>query len=223
MSERVVPILPCRELDEIVDFYKALGFSVTYRQQRPNPYLCVKRGGFDLHFSGITGFDPETSIGSALLVTDDTGSLFDSFAAGLKQAFGRLPITGIPRITRPRRKQGMAAGFTVVDPAGNWIRVVSAAEPADSTSSRLERVVLNAARQGDSHGDVDAAIAVLDAGLARHDDETGPVRARALLYLVELLIRNGDRARARATACQIDANLLTADERDQLAELLTQR
>lgn len=41
---RTVPILSCRELDDVVPFYEALGFAVTYRQARPNPYLSLSRG-----------------------------------------------------------------------------------------------------------------------------------------------------------------------------------
>jgi hypothetical protein len=54
--------------------------------------------------------------------------------AGLRAAYGKLPVTGIPRITRPRRKQGAAGGFTVVDPGGNWLRVSS--QTAELESAR---------------------------------------------------------------------------------------
>ncbi|WP_420179306.1 hypothetical protein [Paenarthrobacter sp. TA1.8] len=123
MNEHVIPILPCQNVDDVVPFYEALGFTLTFRQARPNPYVCFNRGGIDLHFFGLEAFAPENSMGSAILLVPDTGVLYDEFAAGLRAAFGKLPISGIPRITRPRRKQGTAAGFTVVDPGGNWLRI----------------------------------------------------------------------------------------------------
>ena len=123
LAEKVTPILPCRDLDELLPFYEALGFAVTYRQARPNPYACVRRGGIELHFFGLAEFDPETSLGNVIIEVPDTLALFDEFAAGLRAAHGKLPITGIPRITRPRRQQGTAGGFSVVDPGGNWLRV----------------------------------------------------------------------------------------------------
>lgn len=169
--ERTIPILPCRHLDDIVPFYEALGFTVTYRQARPNPYLCLQRGGLDLHFFGIPEFDPETSLGNVIVVVPDIAVLYDEFAAGLRAAYGKLPVSGLPRMTRPRRKQGTTGGFSVVDPGGNWLRITSPgqAEKDDQaeTAGQLDRVLLNAARQGDARGDIPAAIKVLEAGRPR--------------------------------------------------------
>jgi hypothetical protein len=36
-NEITVPLLPCRDIDEIVDFYAMLGFTRTYDQLLPNP------------------------------------------------------------------------------------------------------------------------------------------------------------------------------------------
>lgn len=237
MGDRAIPILPCRDLDDVVPFYEALGFTVTHRQARPNPYLCVQRGGLDLHFFGVASFDPESSMGSAILQVADAGALFDEFAEGLRAWLGRLPLTGVPRITRPRRKQGTAGGFTVVDPGGNWLRVVAsppqAATPADeatradaatpSTSSdssghvaRLERVLLNAARQGDAHGDVRTAISVLETGLARYQ-VLDVERIPALAYLAELRLRDDDPDAARAVIATVDALVLSASDRRRVA------
>jgi hypothetical protein len=43
--ERMIPIRPCRSIDDQLSFYEALGFSVTYRQKAPNVYAAVQRGG----------------------------------------------------------------------------------------------------------------------------------------------------------------------------------
>ena len=131
-NESMVPLLPCASIDEIGDFAAALGFEVTYRQTRPNPYLALRREGIDLHYFGIEGFRPEDSYGSCLVVVDDTEPLYDAWAAGLRAAHGRLPLSGFPRITRPRRRANAdgLSGFSLVDPSGNWIRVVRRA--ADS-------------------------------------------------------------------------------------------
>lgn len=223
MAERTIPILPCGDLDHIVPFYESLGFVVTYRQQRPNPYLCVQRGGLDLHFFAVDGFRPEESMGSAIVLVPDTGRLFDEFAAGLRHRYGKLPVDGIPRITRPRRKQGTAGGFSVVDPGGNWLRISATADEDEGLPHYgvLDRVMLNAARQGDAHGDVGAAIAVLETGLSRHPEASAVERAPALVYLAELFVRTHDAARARATLAALDALGLDDAERTQVAgELL---
>lgn len=38
-NETTIPLLPCRSLDDVAPFYQALGFEITYRQERPNPYV----------------------------------------------------------------------------------------------------------------------------------------------------------------------------------------
>ncbi len=216
---RTVPILPCREIDDVVPFYEALGFAVTYRQTRPNPHAVLSRGeGLDLHFGGIPGFVPENSYASVIVVVPDTGELYDQFAAGLRSAYGKIPVKGIPRITRPRRKQGMSAGFTVVDPGGNWLRITSG-EDGEDEGGPFERVLRNAARQGDSHGDEAAAIAVLDAGLTRHADATDTEKLPVLAYLAELLIRTGDGERASVVLAQLEG-MGAASEVAALNELM---
>ena len=121
-GERTYAILPCRTLDDVVPFYEALGFVVTYRQERPNPYLVVRREDLHLHFAAIDGFDPEQSYASVIVVVPDAEALYQDFAAGLRAAYGKLPTTKIPRLLRPRRKRGTVSGFSVVDPGGNWLR-----------------------------------------------------------------------------------------------------
>jgi hypothetical protein len=97
-------------------------------------------------------------------------------------------VAGIPRITRPRRKHGTSGGFTVEDPGGNWLRISSSGSaPEADGGGPFERVMLNAARQGDARGNEAAAIAVLEAGLTRHADATAVERVPVLVYLAELL------------------------------------
>ena len=222
VSVRTVPILPCRHLDDVLPFYEALGFRLTFRQTRPNPCLAVARDdGFDLHFAGMPEFDPENSYSSVIVLVPDTQTLYDEFAAGLRTEYGKLPIAGIPRITRPRRKQGTSGGFSVIDPGGDWLRIISGGAEQDE-GGRFERVLLNAARQGDSHGDVGAAIAVLEAGLIRHADATDVERLPVLLYLAELLIRSGATERASAVLAELQAFDLDEAASAEVAELVDQ-
>lgn len=37
----------------------------------------------------------------------------------VKGAYRKLPVAGIPRILRPRKRYGTVRGFSVVDPGGN--------------------------------------------------------------------------------------------------------
>lgn len=205
---RTVPLLPCRDLDDVVPFYEALGFRVTYRQERPNPIVSFRREDVDLMFFGVAGFEPKDSMGSCLLIVSDTRALFEAFASGLRARYGRLPISGIPRITRPRERRGGGGGFSVVDPGGNWIRVhvdPDARETEERPAARpLDLVLQAAARQGDARGADQTAIAMLRNGLERHPDASDAERLPVMVYLAELLVRAGEPDTAADVLTSID-------------------
>jgi catechol 2,3-dioxygenase-like lactoylglutathione lyase family enzyme len=67
-NEITIPALPCRDLDETVSFYEALGFSQTYRQRRPNPYAAVRREDIQLHLFSVESFEPQRSHGNVIAV-----------------------------------------------------------------------------------------------------------------------------------------------------------
>ena len=199
-------------------FYEALGFVQTFRQERPNPYLCLKRGELDIHFASVASFEPEKSLGSILILVPDTEVIYAEFAAGLRERFGKLPVAGIPRITRPRRKQGAGGGFAVVDPGGNWLRITSTQdEPEVQPSGSLGRVMLNAARQGDARGETRVAISILETGLIRHPEAASVERIPALTYLAELWIRAGEIERARDVIAEVWSLNLTETEKAALS------
>ena len=174
VGERTYPILPYPDLGEALDFYASLGFTTTYKQLRPYPYAVVRRSDLELHLSGIEGFDPADSYASAIVVVPDAEALHREFADGLRAARGRVPLSGIPRLLRPRKKAGTVAGFTLVDVGGNWLRFYRAGDTEDDhdrNESGLTRVLMGAARQGDSHGD--------EATAADARPRSGPARRRA--------------------------------------------
>lgn len=231
---RMVPLLPCggdeADLDVMVAFWEALGMTVTYRQRRPNPMVAFERGGLQLQYYGMPGWDPGQSHSTCLLVVPDTQPVHDAFAAGLRALYGRLPVTGTPRVTRPRRRANNAglSGFSLVDPAGNWVRVTrvpdSQPDPgrggtAPWTSEGggpLARAVENAVVVADSHGDVDQARKALG-GAVRRATATGDAPpphelAPALAYLVELAVRAGDAGAARDGLARLEA--LAAGSKD---------
>ena len=201
-GELTFPILPCRDLDESIAFYKVLGFECTYRQLRPNPYGVVVLEDLQIHLAGIDGFVPENSYGSAIVVVPDADALYASFAHRLRRELGKLPSAGIPRILRPRKRFGTVRGFSVVDPGGNWLRISTlgdTADDGDAPSTGLDRVIENAARHGDARGDDEFARNLLTNGLARFPDAAPTAKVRALAYLVELHVRLGDLDSARTS------------------------
>lgn len=73
-NELTIPALPCRSIDDVEAFYTALGFTRTYRQVRPNPYLAVRWEDIELHFFGMPEFDPEDSYGTCLSLSPTPGT-----------------------------------------------------------------------------------------------------------------------------------------------------
>ncbi|WP_166355848.1 bleomycin resistance protein [Phytoactinopolyspora limicola] len=228
-AETVIPGLPCRDLNDVLPFYEALGFDVTYRQERPNPYAAVRRGGIELHFFAIPEFDPNESMGNVMVLVPDTGALHAAFSAGLRESFGKVPIAGIPRMTRPRRMQGTRGGFMVVDPGGNWLRISRQVTEGDAdpdggpqdqptpAEGRLARSVAAAARQADSHGDEATGIQMLENALARHADAPPHQRIPALVYLAELRMRIGHQDSAAALLAEVRAMDVPDVHRDMIA------
>ncbi|MGL5816011.1 MAG: hypothetical protein ACRCYR_00500 [Phycicoccus sp.] len=199
-GERTYAILPCPDLEEALAFYAALGFALTYRQHRPNPYAVVGLEDIVIHLAGIDGFDPRKSVSSVIVTVPDADALHVAFETGLRTRYGRVPVAGIPRLLRPRRKAGTATGFSLVDPGGNWVRVYRAGEAEEEPGQRrsgLARTIDVAARQGDARGEDAEALGILDRGLARHADAPSEVRAEAAAYRDELLARLGRGSDAR--------------------------
>lgn len=229
----MIPMLPCVDIDEIARFWTALGMRVTYRQTRPNPYVALGLGGIDLHYYGMPGHEPEQSHSTCGIVVSDTEPLHAQFAGGFRSAFGTIPQSGAPRMTRPRRRANNAglSGFSVIDPAGNWIRVsrrpAGQEEQPRAVDDRVEwasggggpvaRALEKAVVQGDSRGDPQQAHKILAGALARTEAAGVGERAAALAYLAELRVRLGDHEGALSAAAEVttlaDRHGLTRQDR----------
>ena len=232
-NERTYPCLPCSDIDVSIAFYEALGFNRSYRQLRPNPYAVVGREDIHIHLFGIEGFDPARSYGNVIVAVPDPDGLYTDFAAGLRTAYGKLPVAGIPRILRPRKKYGTVRGFSVVDPGGNWLRITKLGDSEEEDSAEkaegLAQVIFVAARLGDAQGDEAQALKTLENGLARFTDAAASDLARAYLYQAELAVRTDNPELAQSSLNTAKALELTeaetaalADEFAQVSELVEQ-
>jgi catechol 2,3-dioxygenase-like lactoylglutathione lyase family enzyme len=223
-NERTYPILPCRELDESIAFYETLGFRRTYRQIRPNPYAVVALEDIQIHLCGIDGFNPVDSYASVIIAVPDPDSLYRTFAARLRDSYGKLPVAGIPRILRPRKRYGTVRGFTVIDPGGNWLRVYKLGDTEQDAAAEevegLTQIIHVAARLGDAHGDEALALKTLDNGLKRFPQAAAMDRVRAYLYRTELAVRLNNAELARASLVAAKALDLTEDEQVKVADEL---
>ncbi|HYH77912.1 MAG TPA: hypothetical protein VD841_10475 [Arthrobacter sp.] len=220
----VVPLLPCASIDDMLSFYTALGFEQTYRQTKPNPALAMRRGDIDLQFFGMPGFEPADSYGSCIITVPDTAELHRVFSQGLRSLYGKVPLSGIPRMTRPRPRKNAEglAGFSVVDPGGNWLRIYpdAAATAHPHSAGKLAQALDNAVVLADSRGDPAQAAKILDGALAKAFDATTVERVEALAYRAELAVTLQDPAQAAATLAELDGIPLDPSDRERLADTL---
>ena len=224
-NEVTVPLLPCASIDDIETFYGVLGFSTTYKQRKPNPCVGLQREDLHLQFFEIAGFDPEQSYGSCLVITPDIAELHRAFAAGMRAAYGKVLVSGMPRMTRPRARKNAdgLGGFSVIDPGGNWIRVFQkpATTPtpaAPAPAGRLAKALANAIVLADSKGDVGQAARILDSALARPQADDDPVtHVEVLVYRAELAMALHDRETAADMLDRVEHITLTADETGKAA------
>ena len=199
MTSRAVPLLPAIDIDAVSAMWQALGFSVLFNLRRPRPYLALRSDeGLELHyFANDQLVDREDVIhGSCVFVVPDPSALLTQW----QEVFDHLPDAAHrARLVVPRAEAVTQHGFSLIDPAGNRIRVmrgagVEAPEPA--------HVPTPAAPAAPALAPPDPATAV--AGLGAPGN-TPPVRASAyerhglaaaphhrfsaLIYLAELSVR----------------------------------
>jgi hypothetical protein len=185
-----IPLLPCASLDGVVSFYIALGFEVTVRQERPNPYAAIRWRGADVHLYEVASHDVQRG-NICLLIVSEVEGLHACFCDALRGYLGRVPRSGLPRITRMRPGQ---TRFTVVDPAGNSVIYIRRGEtnPHDETRrmsaslSHLGKAIRNAEVLREFKNDDVAAARVLKAAIARANDPAPHELAVAAEMLAEL-------------------------------------
>jgi hypothetical protein len=228
-GEIMIPALPCASITEVLEFYVALGFEITYQQAKPNTYGVVKRDGIELHFFSMKGYEPANSYTTCLVLVPDVDALHKAFSAGLKAKYGKVPLSGIPRMNKPNTNNaGGDKRFNIVDPGGNWIRVIQQAtggdakKPVEKSASKLARMVQTAAVLADSKGDHPAAAKLLDSSLAQAEGEPAIERVRALVLRVGVAVAMDELALAREIVSKIRGMELTANERELLGKAFEQ-
>jgi catechol 2,3-dioxygenase-like lactoylglutathione lyase family enzyme len=226
-DEITIPCLPCRSIDETLEFYVAMGFEITYKQSRPNTYACVKRGGIDLHFFTMKGYEPKNSYSTCLVLVPDLAGLHLTFSNGLRSHYGKLPVAGIPRISKLNNSNSdRQLRFNVIDPGGNWVRFTQKGEqpaenddtvPQKEGQTKLSRAVHAADWLVEAHGDFEKAAQMLDKALAH--DEPVPLahRVQALVLRVSLAVSLEDKPLARNLLNEIRQIPLHDEDRAALA------
>jgi catechol 2,3-dioxygenase-like lactoylglutathione lyase family enzyme len=187
-----IPCLPCVSMAESLDFYRALGFEVTYQQKSPNEYAVVRQGGCEIHLFGLKGLKAEDGYSVCCVVVPEVEPLHRSFSEALRQKYGKLPIAGFPRITRFKAGQ---TRFTLTDPSGNSIICVKRSAHGGGSREKLTglaKALDTAAKLRDESGDDESAAKVLDVALGRYREAVALDRARALAARAELAVALGE-------------------------------
>jgi hypothetical protein len=222
MTATTIPLLPCTAADATVEFYAALGFDTSDRQTKPYLYMAFKLADIGLHFKDAAPhLDPGDELsGGCLVLVDDVTGYHRDFTDRLRAHYGRVPATGLPRLTRLRPG---TTRFCLFDPTGNCIVFINRDEPeieygGSSALSGLAKALDNVRIFRDFKNDDILAARALDTALRRHRDNAPRLDvARALADRVELAIALGDQAGADAVRSELDAMALTAEERDHIA------
>jgi len=116
--DKVIPILPCPDIKVQVEFYQHLGFELVDFYTSPNPYAALQLGSIELHFYGSKRVVPTENATMCFMKVEDVDAVYDAFASGLKKHTGKVPRSGIPRISKVRDLSSDRR-FTLTDTGGN--------------------------------------------------------------------------------------------------------
>lgn len=219
MGEKTIPMLPCRTLQPVLDFYTVLGFEATFQQKSPNPYAVVERGGIQLHFFGMKSYEPAESYSTCYIHTDDVDGLHEAFRTRLKAAYGKIPTRGLPRIGPLKDTSHGVRQFLMTDPGGNCLRIgqQTSQNPHHRPAPKetFARALHHASLLADSRDDPAGAAKILDRVLRTADERPTPVQSLRLLVLrADVARRLGDEETATSALTKAAAVDLTAQERE---------
>lgn len=218
-----IPVLPCISILETLSFWETMGFEITYKQTRPYQYGVVKRNGYELHFARVKGMDAASNLyNGCLIMVSDAAYVYKEFVNKLKELLGRVPYSGIPRISR--MKPGTTR-FTLTDVSGNSVIFINYGEEdqeiwekaEDKNQSALQRAIATAIRFRDYKEDEKAAAATLDVALRKVENETESDIAEALLIRIDLANIMNDPTCGEACRKALNQVKLADKEKEQLA------
>lgn len=226
--EFTISLLPCNSINQTLDFYKSLGFEVTYQQKKPNVYADIKLRDLELHFFVIKEHKPQNNYSTCYLVVIDVDSMYQSFRSGVKNLLGKIPLKGVPRIN-PLKDMPFdgVRQFIVVDPSGNYIRIGQPIQKVDSlvytennkneipatSGSALEKAFEFSSRLADAKGDFGAAAKVLDKAMASEKRPDPNHLFRVLILRAHIAIRMEEYDLANQTILNVDKLILEVDRK----------
>lgn len=115
---KIIPILPCPSIKEQVVFFENLGFTTMEIFTSPNPYVALQYGTFEIHFYGSKKTEPLNNPNMCFMRVEDVDRIYEEFITNYKKNTGKIPRSGIPRISKPR-DLASDRRFTLTDVGGN--------------------------------------------------------------------------------------------------------
>lgn len=187
-----IPVLKYVAVDATLSFWETLGFEITYRQDRPYKYAVAESKGCQLHFYHNKSVEISTPADGCLIIVNDIQSVYETFSKCLKDKLGKIPSSGLPRISRMRPMQ---TRFTITDPSGNSVILIQGEgkdkegyDAADKNNlSDLGKSIALALRLRDFKEDYPAAARMLDNALKKQGGENdNEEHVEALIIRAEL-------------------------------------
>ena len=120
--DRIIPILPCQSIKDQVAFYEQLGFTTHQISNLHGPYAVLSYGAIVIHFYGSKRTVPGENATMCYVEVDDVDRVYEKFTSNYKQANGKIPRSGIPRISK-LKDLVEDRRFTVTDTGGNTLYV----------------------------------------------------------------------------------------------------
>ncbi|MFN8374837.1 MAG: hypothetical protein U0694_18400 [Anaerolineae bacterium] len=213
-------------MDDMLVFWQAIGFQVTYRQKAPSAYAVVRyEDEYELHFFGLK-VKPEENFSTCLIIVPEVEALHALFLQRLRNHLGKTPSKGFPRISRMKPKQ---TRFTLTDVAGNSIIFIKHGKEDETVSeaykqdgqTALQKSLNTAIRLRDFHNDDAAAAKVLDSALARKQEGTPIELARVLAARIELAFISDEHDLVRSLYVQFKNLDLSEHDRQLLSDDIT--
>jgi len=211
-------------MDDMLVFWQAIGFQVTYTQRAPNAYAIVRyEDEYELHFFELKGLKPEANFSTCLIIVPEVEELHAVFLQRLRNHLGKTPSKGFPRISRMKPRQ---TRFTLTDVSGNSIIFIKHGKEDETVSQAykqagqtpLQKSLNTAIRLRDFHNDDAAAAKVLDSALARKQEGTHIELARVLAARIELAVLSDDHDLARSLYVQFKNLELSENDRQLLGD-----
>lgn len=133
---KIKPIFPCPSIKEQVAFYESLGFKTIQIYTRPHTYAVIRYGSLELHFYGTKRIPPNENPQMCYIEVDDVDRIYEDFTTRLKQHTGKIPRSGIPRISKMKHLVDDQR-FIMTDLGGNTFYIGTPnAEHSDPTFYR---------------------------------------------------------------------------------------